>query len=118
VAVIAALGNPAAEAAKSTASKTPVVFVVNADPVALGLVDSLARPGGNTTGINFFSGELVAKRFGLLHELVPAATRVAVLVNPANAKNAEITLRDTEAAARAMGLNCNLCALATAVSWM
>ena len=70
----------------------------------LGLVASLARPGGNLTGINFFSGELTAKRLELLRELVPAATRVAVLVNPANATTTETTVRDVEAAARAMGL--------------
>jgi putative ABC transport system substrate-binding protein len=73
------------------------------DPVRLGLVDSLARPGGNMTGINNFIYELVAKRFALLHELVPAAVRVAVLVNPANAQT-ETTLRDVEAAARPIGL--------------
>jgi len=104
VALIAAQGNPAAEAVKATTTTTPIVFVVNADPVALGLVRSLPRPGGNATGVNFFSGELVAKRLELLHELVPAAKRVAVLVNPANVKNTEITLRDTEASARAIGL--------------
>jgi putative ABC transport system substrate-binding protein len=104
VALIAAQGNPAAEAVKATTTTTPIVFVVNADPVALGLVSSLPRPGGNATGVNFFSGELVAKRLELLHELVPAAKRVAVLVNPANVKNTEITLGDTEAAARAIGL--------------
>jgi len=68
------------------------------------LTADLARPGGNLTGINFLSGEVVAKRLGLLRELVPAATRVAVLVNPANTTNAETTLRDVEAAARAMAL--------------
>jgi putative ABC transport system substrate-binding protein len=73
-------------------------------PVNLGLVASLARPNGNLTGINFFNSELVAKRLELLRELVPAATRVAVLVNPANAANAETTLRDVEAAARVIGL--------------
>ena len=73
------------------------------DPVRLGLVASLARPGGNATGINFFSGELTAKRLELLRELVPATTRVAVLVNPANAENAETTSREAETAARAMG---------------
>jgi putative ABC transport system substrate-binding protein len=104
VALIAAQGNPAAEAVRATATTTPIVFVVNADPVALGLVKSLPRPGGNATGVNFFSGELVAKRLELLHELVPAAKRVAVLVNPTNVKNTEITLGDTEASARTMGL--------------
>src|SRR5262249_27762602 len=82
----------------------PIVFSINEDPVRLGLVDSLARPGGNLTGVNFFSAELVAKRLELLHELVPGAARVAVLVNPAVATTTATTLRDVEAAAPALGL--------------
>ena len=70
----------------------------------MGLVASLARPGGNATGINFFTAEVVAKRLGLLHELVPKAVRIAVLVNPANAQIAEATLREVPEAARALGL--------------
>jgi putative tryptophan/tyrosine transport system substrate-binding protein len=105
VAVIAASGAVAsALAAKGATTTVPIVFIVNEDPVRLGLVASLARPGGNLTGINFLSGELVAKRLELLRELVPGAARVAVLVNPANAANTETTLRDVEPAARAMGL--------------
>ena len=105
VAVIATTGGPAAAfAAKAATTTIPIVFIVAEDPVRLGLVASLARPGGNLTGVNFVIGELTAKRLGLLRELVPGAARVAVLVNPANATNAETTLRDVEPAARAMGL--------------
>ncbi len=105
VTVIAATGAAAAAfAAKAATTTIPIVFEVAEDPVKLGLVGSLARPEGNATGINFFSGELAAKRFELLRELVPGAARVAVLVNPANAANTEITLKDVEVAAGSMGL--------------
>jgi putative ABC transport system substrate-binding protein len=105
VTVIAALGGPSqALAAKAAITTIPVVFLVGEDPVRLGLVASLARPGGNLTGINSFSGEVSAKRLNLLRELVPIATRVAVLVNPVNASDSAMTLRDVQAAAQSMKL--------------
>jgi putative ABC transport system substrate-binding protein len=105
VAVIAATGSIAsALAARAATTTIPVVFMVAEDPVSLGLVASLAQPGGNLTGINFFNAELVAKRLEVLRELVPTAIRVAVLVNPADATNAESALRDVNVAGRAMGL--------------
>jgi putative ABC transport system substrate-binding protein len=104
VAVIAAGTIPSTFAAKAATTTIPVVFVVSEDPVKLGLVTSLARPGGNLTGINFLATELAAKRLELLRQLVPGATRIAVLVNPADATITETTLREAETAARAMGL--------------
>jgi putative ABC transport system substrate-binding protein len=103
VAVLVTVGNATTLAAKATTT-IPIVFNVNEDPVRLGLVASLARPGGSLTGINFLAGELAAKQLALVRELMPAAIRVAVLVNPANATTAESTLRDVAPAARAMGL--------------
>jgi len=105
VAVITAANSPPALAAKAATTTIPIVFITPEDPVRLGLVTSLAKPGGNVTGINLLSGELAAKRLELLRrELVPRAARVAVLVNPANPSTMETTLRDVEAAARSMGL--------------
>jgi ABC-type uncharacterized transport system substrate-binding protein len=102
VTVIAANG-PAVFAAKAETSTIPIVFLVPEDPVKLGLVASLSQPGGNLTGINFFLGELTAKRLELLRQLVPGAARVAVLVNPTNIA-IETTLRDMQSAVRAIGL--------------
>jgi ABC-type uncharacterized transport system substrate-binding protein len=105
VAVIAIPGSgPATRAAKAATATIPIVFGVAGDPVQLGLVASLSRPGGNATGINFLSEEVAAKRLRLLHDLVPKAVRVAVLVNPANAAATENTLRELKDAAPAIGL--------------
>jgi putative ABC transport system substrate-binding protein len=104
MAVIATAGSsPAALAAKNATSTIPIVFAVAEDPIKLGLVTNMAHPGGNATGIDFLSVEVAAKRLELLHALVPKASRVAVLINPANI-NAESALRELSEAARAIGL--------------
>ena len=113
VAVLTAMDSPSALPARSASTTIPIVFSVGEDPVKLGLVTSLARPGGNLTGVNFFAAELTSKRLELLRELVPGAARVAVLVNPANAEITEPTLRDIETAARAMGLQIRILNAAT-----
>ena len=104
VAVIATNATTAALAAKATTNTIPIIFGVGEDPVKLGLVASLARPGGNATGINFFLQEVVAKRLGILLELQPKPARIAVLLNPADVHIAETTSRDVQEAARAIAL--------------
>jgi putative ABC transport system substrate-binding protein len=103
VVVIVAANTPSALAAKAVTTTIPIVFNVAEDPVKLGLVASLARPGGNLTGANTFIGELAAKRLELLRELLPGVTRVTALVNPTGPL-AEPALKDIEPAARAMGM--------------
>src|SRR5262249_14783212 len=95
VAAIVPAAQPATFAAKAATTTIPIVFLLSDDPVKLGLVASVARPGGNLTGVNFLNVELTQKRLELLHELVSGAARVAVLVNPAN-PNTETTVKDVE----------------------
>jgi len=104
VSVIAASGSVAAVAAKAATQTIPIAFIAAEDPVKLGLVASLARPAGNATGINFFTAEVNAKRLGLLRELLPAARRVAMLMNPTNPINMSSTLAEVEQAARDLAL--------------
>jgi putative ABC transport system substrate-binding protein len=113
VAVIAAPGGVPALAAKAATATIPIIFVVGEDPVKLGLVASLARPGGNATGVNIFSQEAVAKRLRLLRELVPKAVRIAVLVNPGNALVAETTVQEVQKAAPTLGLQIQIFNAAT-----
>jgi len=103
VAVIATAGTPATFAAKAASTTIPIVFLTGDDPVRLGFVTSLSRPGGNLTGINVFNSEVTAKRMELLRELVPHLGRIAVLINPADA-NTETQLKAVNEAGRAMGL--------------
>jgi ABC-type uncharacterized transport system substrate-binding protein len=111
--IIASGGRDATLAAKAATTTIPILFLTGEDPVRLGLVASLARPGGNLTGINFFNTELVTKRLELLRELVPGAKRVAVLVNPVDTANTDSTLRAIEPAARAIGLKIQILTAST-----
>ena len=104
VALIVTAGDDVALAAKAATTTTPIVFIASRNPVELGLVASLARPEGNATGINFLTSELVSKRLELLRELVPAANRVAALVNPTNVSSTEGTLRDLEVSGTSYGV--------------
>jgi len=112
--IVTTEGPPAAFAAKAATTTVPIVFLVGEDPTRLGLVTSIARPSGNLTGINMLANELEAKRLQLLHQLVPQAQRVAVLVNPNSVINAETTLRDVEPAARTIGLQLQVLKASTA----
>src|ERR1700730_10625334 len=103
VAVIATVANNAAVAAKVTTTTIPIVFTFGGDPIKMGLVDSLNRPGGNITGVSFLSSDIVAKMLEALHELMPKAARIAALVNPTN-QNAAADTKEAEAAARTLGL--------------
>jgi putative ABC transport system substrate-binding protein len=113
VSVLVTGGNAAALAAKAATTTIPIVFILTEDPVQLGLVASIPKPGGNATGINVVSGELTAKRLELLHELIPSAARVSVLVNPADPTSMGTTLRDLEPAARAIGLKIQVLKITT-----
>jgi putative ABC transport system substrate-binding protein len=95
---------PGARAAKAATSTVPIVFGVGEDPVSLGLVQSIGRPGGNATGVNFVTAEVVAKRLALLRELVPSAVRLAALINPTDATRAEAVRSEVQAAAYTMGV--------------
>jgi putative tryptophan/tyrosine transport system substrate-binding protein len=103
VALIAASGTPAILAAKVATATIPIVFTTGGDPVGLGLVPSMNRPGGNVTGVAFLVSELISKQFDLLHDLVPKAAAIGLLVNPNNPQ-AETQLRDVPPAIRALGL--------------
>src|SRR5262249_36910417 len=113
VAVIAALGTPPAQAAKAATATIPIVFFVGEDPVGLGLVDSLAKPGRNVTGANIQTSEIVTKRLRLLHDLLPNAVRIAVLVNPGNASVARTTVQEVQKAAPTMGLQTQITSATT-----
>jgi len=107
VTIIAALGGLAAPAAKAATGTIPIVFSIGGDPIELGLVSSLNHPGGNITGITFLAAELLQKQVGILHDLVPGAAVIGVLVNPNNPRH-NADLSSVEAAARALGLDLHI----------
>jgi ABC-type uncharacterized transport system substrate-binding protein len=107
VAVIAALGGPAAAAAKAATATIPIVFSVGGDPVELGLVPNINRPGGNITGVTFFAKQLVQKQVGILHDLLPKASVLGVLINPNNWRH-QVDADEVEAAARTLGLGVHI----------
>jgi putative ABC transport system substrate-binding protein len=111
--MIATAGENVAVAVKGVTAKIPIIFIVTQDPVKLGLVASLARPGGNVTGVNFFASELVGKRLEILRELAPGTRRVAVLINPTNPSSAETTSREVAVAARGMGVQVQILNIST-----
>jgi putative ABC transport system substrate-binding protein len=113
VAVIVTAGPLSISAAKAATTTIPTLFLAAEDPVKLGLVASLAQPGGNLTGINLLSGELASKRLELLREMLPTTTRLAVLVNPTNPTNQESMMRDLEPAVRSMGLQMRVLSAST-----
>jgi putative ABC transport system substrate-binding protein len=105
VTVIAVLAStPATLAAKAATATIPIVFAIGTDPVRVGITESLARPAGNLTGATIIRSELMAKSLSLMHELIPTASTIAVLINPANAVQSENEMRDAEAAARILGV--------------
>jgi putative tryptophan/tyrosine transport system substrate-binding protein len=104
VAVLAAPGSPAAAPAKAATHDIPIVFMIGSDPVQLGLVSSLNHPGGNLTGVSYFNEEIAPKRLNLLHEFIPAANTIALLVNAANATAATVQTREMQSAVDALGL--------------
>jgi putative tryptophan/tyrosine transport system substrate-binding protein len=114
VGVLAALGDPAAFAAKAATATIPILFLVAGDPVSLGLVASISRPGGNLTGVNIVNAELAAKRMELLRELVPRVARIAIFVNPADETLVAPQLTGVRAAARAMGVEIRIIGANTA----
>jgi putative ABC transport system substrate-binding protein len=108
VAVLVAGGSPTALPAKASTNLVPIVFMVGSDPVELGLVASLNHPGGNLTGVAYLNAEVAPKRLEMLHQFVPSAKSIALLVNPANPRAAEAQAKELEAAVHSLGLRLSL----------